>query len=415
MKVLSIGSDRNLFDEKSEVRQRIIEYGGLVEELHIVVFNKYDANNANVMPMMRIANNIWLYPTNSGSKWFYIRDALKIGKKILVANGQWLITSQDPFECGLVGWRLAKFFGARLQLQIHTDFLSSYFKKESFLNSVRVIIAKFLIKRADCIRVVSRRIHNSILSKLNFDSSTIEVQLPKIEILPIWVDIEKIKNAPVKTDLHSKYPQFDFIILMASRLTKEKNISMAIEAMHGLIRTETDHTDTKQTKLVSESPRSPLQSAKSVLLLIVGDGPERERLLKSINSPRSPLQSAKSAIIMEDWTDDLASYYKTADLFLLTSNYEGYGRTIIEAMAVSCPVIMTDVGVAGDIVRDGYNGLVVPVDDKKALTDALLKMITDFSLRNNLVASGEYMINKIKINKEEYLEQYKKNWTICGF
>ena len=44
MKILSIGSDKKLFDENSEVRRRIIEYGQLVDELHIVVFTNKKLN-----------------------------------------------------------------------------------------------------------------------------------------------------------------------------------------------------------------------------------------------------------------------------------------------------------------------------------------------------------------------------------
>ena len=132
---------------------------------------------------------------------------------------------------------------------------------------------------------------------------------------------------------------------MASRLTKEKNIGMAIEAMK---------------EVVKERPKTGL--------IIVGDGPEREALeLKTTN------YKLKTNIIFENWTDDLASYYKTADLFLLTSNYEGYGRTIIEAMAANCPIVMTDVGLAGEVVKNYYNGIIVPAGDKKEMKEAILR------------------------------------------
>ena len=68
---------------------------------------------------------------------------------------------------------------------------------------------------------------------------------------------------------------------------------------------------------------------------------------------------------MEPWTDDPFSYYKTADLFLLTSNYEGYGMAVVEAMAAGCPVIMTDVGLAGEVLIDKKDGLVVRSEIKK--------------------------------------------------
>ena len=54
-----------------------------------------------------------------------------------------LVTSQDPFEIGFLGWILAKRFGAKLQLQVHTDFMSPHYAAESLRNQIRVRLAKF--------------------------------------------------------------------------------------------------------------------------------------------------------------------------------------------------------------------------------------------------------------------------------
>ena len=50
-----------------------------------------------------------------------------------------------------------------------------------------------------------------------------------IEVRPVEVDLEKIKQTPITVDLHQKYPQFKKIILMASRLEPEKQIDLAIK------------------------------------------------------------------------------------------------------------------------------------------------------------------------------------------
>jgi glycosyltransferase involved in cell wall biosynthesis len=266
-----------------------------------------------------------------------------------------VITAQDPFEIGFIGWRIAKKLGVKLNLQIHTDFLSPYFTKNSFLNWIRVKIAKFLLPKADSIRVVSERIETSLL--------TTHCSLPPIHVLPIYVDTDKLKNAPINADLHKKYPQFEKIILMASRLTKEKNISLAIESMK---------------EVSKQNPK--------VGLIIVGSGPEFENL-KMLTAHCSLL----TTVLFEPWTNDLASYYKTADIFLNTSWYEGYGMTLVEAAACGTPIISTDVGVAREV------SAVVVGWDTKTVASGILQL-----LHNPAVPKLPSMISTT-----EYLEQYR--------
>ena len=156
-----------------------------------------------------------------GVDGFYSFDAVRVAKSQF---GKFLskrinvISTQDPFETGIAGWLLARKFRLPLQIQVHTDFLSSYFWKESFLNKIRVIIGKFLVKRADCLRVVSTE--SKILYSSNLQPTT--YNLIALAVLPIFVDIEKIKSTPANFDVRKKYPQFSFIIMTISRLEKEK-------------------------------------------------------------------------------------------------------------------------------------------------------------------------------------------------
>ncbi len=369
-----ISTDRGLFKEDSEVRQRIVEYGGLAEELHVIVFSK---QNSQTNSKFQIPDsNVFVYPTNSFTKFNYVFDAIKIGKTISKPD---LITTQDAFECGYVGYTLSRFFGCKLQLQIHTDFLSPYFAVESILNKIRVRLAKFLISKADGIRVVSERIKKSII-----ENCKLKIENSAIAMLPIFVDIEKIKNTPIKTDLKRKYAKFEFIILMAGRLTREKNIGLALEVFSAI------------------KVRYPTTG-----LVIVGDGPEKENLKSKIKNLK-----LGDSVALEDWSDDITSYYKTANIFLLTSNYEGYGRTVIEAMAADCPVVMTDVGLAGDIVKNGYNGMVAPVKDRQKLFDAINLLVTSSETVHDFIFAFMPTFNGFP-TKEEYLEQYKKSWEAC--
>lgn len=300
MRVLMLSTDQKILEEGSDARARMLEYASMFDELHILL----------IVKQFKVT-----------SLKFKVNDKLTVQKIGFWRACTWtpgvqveydVVTAQDPFEIGFVGWRIAQKLGARLQLQIHTDFLSPYFTKYFVLNWIRVKIAKFLLPKADSIRVVSERIKESL--------TTYGLTAPII-VLPVFVDLEKLRNAETKTDLRKTYPQFEKIILVVSRITKEKNIGLAIDAM---------------CEVVKQSPK--------VGMIIVGEGPELSALKLQTKNYK-----LKTNVIFEPWTNDVASYYKTADLFLNTSRYEGYGRTLLEAAVCGLPIVSTDVGIIREV------------------------------------------------------------------
>ncbi len=381
IKVISISTDRNIFKEGSPVRQRQAEYGTLFEELHIIVFASQSFVRSGSIPTkVQIGQNVWAYPTNSFSKFSFIKHAVAIAagivrdKKCTPENT--VVTVQNPFETGLVGLRLKKRFGLPLHVQMHTDFLSPYFKKESFSNRMRILFAKKIIRKADGLRVVSSRIAESLAPLLKHRKLVPQV-------LPIFVDIEKITEATVRPDLdlQKKYPQFNFIILMASRLTKEKNISFAIGVL---------------SRLLDEYPK--------LGLVIVGSGPEKRALqqyAKKLN--------VEANVVFEDWQGDLVPYYKTAHMFLVTSDYEGFGMTIIEATAAHCPTVSTDVGIASKILKDGTS-FVCPVNDVACFYNNISRLIENNDIREQFAHEAFDRLDSVAItDHQKYLSLYKEN------
>ena len=365
MKVLMLSTDKKIFENGSGSQERIKEYGSLVDELHIIIFTKTNEAFKEVS-----WGNVLVYPTRTLFRPLYFFNVLRVVRSIIRSNTyEWIVTAQDPFEVGLSGYLIKRKYKLPLQIQIHTDFLSPYFWQESLKNKIRVVLGKWLVKKADGIRVVSDRIKKSLVTS-HWSLAD------KVVVLPIFVNTEKIKNAPVRTDLHKKYPNYNFIILMASRLSVEKNIGLAIEAVKYLI------------------PNYP-----NVLLLIVGDGPELKTLKIQVVSHK-----LQDNVVFESWTDDLVSYYKTADLFLLTSNYEGYGRTIVEAVAANLPVLMTDVGVAV--------GCIVPVGGKDKLVDRL-RLLIGSEVEREKVLEGQKLFSHNCPTKDEYLNLIKQSWQNC--
>jgi glycosyltransferase involved in cell wall biosynthesis len=91
--------------------------------------------------------------------------------------------------------------------------------------------------------------------------------------------------------------------------------------------------------------------------------------------------------------EDVAQLLQQAHIFVLPSYYgEGLPKALLEACAVGRPVISTDIPGCRDIVRDGYNGLLVPPKDPEALAVAIAKLLDDASLRQRMGAAGRETI-----------------------
>ena len=321
MKVLMFSSDPKLREEVSGVARRIQKYRDRLEKLDIILLDR-----------------------SRGRFLRFFRGYFE-ARRILAEGRFDVISAQEP-EHWFLAWLLSRKFKIPWQMQIHTDIMSPYFVKHSVFNFFRRMLAKFLIPRASCVRVVSERIRKSI-------------KRPDAVVLPIFSARKDGGGISVK----EKYPGYDFYILMASRLTREKNIPLAIDAVREI---------------------------KGALLIIVGAGP-----MKGVDGEN---------VKWEGWRENLSGYYQSSDSFLLTSDYEGYGMAAVEALQHGLPVVMTDVGIAGEIVKNGENGLVVPVGDKDALVRALEKM------RENPLKPAPLKIQ----TEEEYLRLYVESLKTCA-
>jgi glycosyltransferase involved in cell wall biosynthesis len=102
-------------------------------------------------------------------------------------------------------------------------------------------------------------------------------------------------------------------------------------------------------------------------LMFVGDGNGREALL----SLARELDVAER-VIFAGFRSDPTPFYLTADLFVLSSDYEGFGNVIVEAMACGTPVVSTDCPSGpGEILEGGRYGRLVPVGNAPALAHAI--------------------------------------------
>jgi O-antigen biosynthesis protein len=84
----------------------------------------------------------------------------------------------------------------------------------------------------------------------------------------------------------------------------------------------------------------------------------------------------------------LAATYSQSDLFIDSSDFQGFGRTALEAMACGCACVLTGVGGVAEYAKDEVNSLVVPPKDARALADAVCRLIEDEAMSKGLIWQG---------------------------
>jgi glycosyltransferase involved in cell wall biosynthesis len=299
----------------------------------------------------------------------YIKDAIAIGKLIRENVEDAVVTTQDPFETGLAGYLIAQHHKARLNAQVHTDLFSPYFRM-SVLNTVRLVIAKYILPRADSIRVVSERIKES-LGSLKLKAKPV--------VLPIWTDIATLSHKVPTVNLREHYPQFEKIILMVARFEKEKNISLALQSLEEVKKTH-----------------------PKIGLVLVGDGQLKKDITKEIAS-RGLIEN----VVLVGWQHDVSGYYRTADMYLCTSQYEGFGLSLVEAGASHCPIVSTDIGLVGSVLHHGESVEVVK-PQYGSVAEGITKVIENEQYRISLRDKAYKAVQSIYSTKEHYLQAYKK-------
>lgn len=129
-----------------------------------------------------------------------------------------------------------------------------------------------------------------------------------------------------------------------------------------------------------------LRQDKNAYGVILGDGPELEELQRKRDA-----FDVRDRIILTGHRDDAVTLYPAFDVFVLPSRKEGMPWTVLEAMASGVPVIATDVGACRWMLTDerlGNAGRIVPVDDPRALLDAMNELRNKSELRDAYSRAG---------------------------
>jgi glycosyltransferase involved in cell wall biosynthesis len=164
------------------------------------------------------------------------------------------------------------------------------------------------------------------------------------------------------------------VLISVSRLSNEKNIDFLIDAIASL--------------------RG--QTERPLLVLMIGDGDQRERLLKRIDELKL---AGHFRLLGAVPPEEMAIYYRLGELFLFASKSETQGMVILEAMAAGLPVVAVRSSGIDDVVRQGYNGFKTPENIGQWCARVIL-LLEDDRLREEM--SGHALL----VAAEHSIEQF---------
>lgn len=167
-------------------------------------------------------------------------------------------------------------------------------------------------------------------------------------------------------------------IVNCCRLTPQKNLDLLFEAF---------------ADITGEFP--------DVSLEIYGEGPERARLEKKILDMK-----LEDRIHLQGYSDNIFEKMRKAAMFVSSSDYEGISNSMLEAIALGVPAVCTDcpAGGAREVIRRGENGLLVPTGDRKAMADAMRRLLSEPELLERLSRNG------CKLREEISVTVIAKKW-----
>jgi glycosyltransferase involved in cell wall biosynthesis len=182
-------------------------------------------------------------------------------------------------------------------------------------------------------------------------------------VIPLWLDFDAIARTP-QQPIDLQRPALLFI----GQLTPRKGYDLLLQAL----------------PIVAK--RYPTVLVQYVSGLNLQDQTQLLNMARELGIEQN--------IHLRGRVDDteLVNLYRAADVYVTPTRYEGFGLTLLEAMASGCPLVSTDIPVVNEIVEHGENGWLTRYNDAQDLAQGILALLDNADLRHKLIAGGRETI-----------------------
>jgi glycosyltransferase involved in cell wall biosynthesis len=344
LRLLAIGTDAELVKPAREAvgdaHQRQLKYASILADYEMIVRTLGGRRFS-----IRHGTGFVVHASGSRTRAAFPLDSYRLGLRRHRAAGFDLVSTEDPMLCGLGGYLLKRRLGLPLSVQLAGDMLDNrYWLAERRINPLLNLIGKWLVRRADSVRVVSLREREKLIR--------LGVAPERIWNLGWLTDVARLASADgraLRTELLP--PPYDRLVLFVGRLVRQKDLPTLLRAA-GLV----------------------LGRAPSTRFVLVGRGPEEVEARQLA----AELHLGEGVVFVGSVPyARVPAYYAACDVLAASTRYEGNARVLAEAAAAGKPVVTADVSGARDTVVDGETGYIVPVGRADELARRLLRLLED--------------------------------------
>lgn len=237
-------------------------------------------------------------------------------------------------------------------------------------------VVTFSINQSDGVTAVSEDLKQDTIKHFKIDRD--------IKVIPNFIDLERFKKQKKEHFKKAICPNNEKLVVHTSNFRKVKRVEDVVMTFH------------------------EIQKLIPAKLLLVGDGPERnkiETLCREISGCENIRFLGKIEAIEE--------VLSVADLFIMPSEKESFGLAALEAMACEVPVISTNVGGLPELNIDGFSGFLCKVGDIADMAEKSLKILDEGNLpefkKNALSRAQDFEISKILPRYEGYYQEIIEN------
>jgi glycosyltransferase involved in cell wall biosynthesis len=188
------------------------------------------------------------------------------------------------------------------------------------------------------------------------------VDAARVSVLPN--PTPRLPELAPRDELRARFGMSGPTLAFAGRLGVQKSLGVALEA---------------------------IAAVEGVALLVAGEGDERARLERTVAELGL---GDRVRFLGAQPRDAVLELFAASDASILSSSWENFPHTVVEALAAGTPVIATTVGGVAEIVRDGENGLLVPPEDPVALAAAVRRYLGDDALQKRLRATASASVER---------------------